>query len=113
MVNAIHNNENVLRSAIELDIFPPDSVFNVLPETILDCIAREFEEVCDHDEIDFGQILFDFCYAYDFGQDYVNRLGTPKCLIKIDGVEYRPITPGELYDTMIQFTSLRKEDSAE
>lgn len=100
LLSELQKQNDILNKLNDLDLIYPECVLYDMCNTIPEILANELSND-DETRIDsLEQFLFDFCYQYNFGQNYTDYKGDECYLFEYNGVKYAPKSFEELYDVL-------------
>ena len=110
ILEAIEEHEKLMDSLLETEVFSLENPLFNLTTVTLNAISNDFENEAKKniEDIDIGELIFNFVYQFNFGTKYVDYKGDPKPLITIGKISYSPKSASELYDMIIELTQEEK-----
>ena len=76
------------------DIRPENFILHFM-DKVMDSLTTEVEGK-EYEKLKIDPMIFSYAFSYGWGKDYGDSF-----LIKIDGVEYKPINSAELYYVLL------------
>ena len=106
IMTSIEKHEKILDALWETEVISLECPLQNIVTDTLNALADDFVESAtkEIEGIDIGEIIFNWCYQFQFGQHYLDYLNRETCLVTVGHTEYKPQTSRQLYDTIIALT---------